>query len=376
MDSRTPDAVNTSIFDLPECVLHSVLAAACQEPITAYSVRLSQRTGVEGICGEYLTAVFRAETDRAREVEIPMFIRRQRRACEHRRQAHHYTYLTANGVPVPLLYGSHVDSQGREIILLELLDEAGAPDDVLLARQDYLEDYFHLAAALAAVQLTDDHVGRLGYELAGRDFVMNWGDWLPWSAHILRRIESHAETGDLGDSLKEYCSKNSPALARLRRTCLPLMHAVRASPLGLVHGDFRPGNTGRRRLDRQLVLYDLEDLSIDARFYDVAQILGGPRPLLAGTDSNNELAEFFLDIYADRSGQRLALEVFLGEARLAWAARKINLWEYLPPSVGGPPYDQQAFVGDKVERSEKLSSTLAQLVESLDHVSEAMGRAS
>jgi hypothetical protein len=348
------------------------LGSACRETITDYRVRLRQRPSVEGICGEYLLADFTARTDGGTTVEAPMFVRRQLRASDRKRQAHHYEYLSANGVPLPHLYGSHVDNQGREIIFLELLDEVGAPDAELLARQDYLEAYLRLAAALAAVPLTDDYVGRLGYDLAGRDFVLNWGEWLPWSAHILGRIQARAASGELGPSLRDYCSENSTAIARLRGLCLPLMHAVRALPLGLVHGDLRPGNTGRRKADGQLVLYDLEDLSIDARFYDVGQVLGGPRSVLPGRESNDRLVEFFLEAYAECSGRSMHLQDFLREARLVWAARKINLWEHLPPSVGGPPYDHRAFVGEDRERSEKLSSTLARLVESLDSLCEAV----
>jgi hypothetical protein len=373
VDTPASDAASSGIFGLPRDLVRAVLETACGEPVIDYTARLRQRTGLEGIFGEYLVASFTARTRSGLRTELPMFVRRQLRPSDRKRQAHHYEYLSAAGVPLPRLYGSHVDAEGREILFLELLDEIGASDEALLARPDYLEELLPVVAGLAAVPLTDDYVGRLGYDMAGRDFVLNWGGWLPWSVHILGRIEARAPAGDLGDGLRDYCAANPQAIRGLKRLCLPLMGAVRSLPVGLVHGDMRPGNTGRRAADGALVLYDLEDLSIDARFYDAGLILGGPRTLVAGTHSNDELAGLFLESYVARSGRAVSLETFLREARIVWAARRINLWEMLPPSAGGPPYDSRAFATDREEREARFLATLTDLVESLASLWEAVG---
>jgi len=352
------------IFGLPRSQVQSVLAAACRQTITDYTVRFGKKQSSEGICGEYLLPTFRARTQSAGTVEVPMFIRRQLRKSVGNRQAHHYEFLASRGVPVPSIYGSLIDGEEREIIFLELLDEVHGSDAQLLAQPDYVQKYLGLAASLSAAKSTIDYIGQLGHDLTKRDFVMNWADWLPWSVHILGRIEHRALSGDLGDNLKDYCTRNSAKLAHLRRIAVALMAAVRALPLGLVHGDLRPGNTGWRRQDRQLVLFDFEDIMIDARFYDVAQVLGGPRPLRPGTKSNTDLAELFLDTYAGLSGERVDMRTFLDEIQIAWAARKVNLWEYLPPEVGGPSYDHRAFVGEEERRRDLLQMNLSLLVES------------
>ena len=153
-----------------------------------------------------------------------------------------------------------------------------------------------------------------------------------------------------------------------------MMAAIRALPLGLVHGDLQPGNTGWRRGDRELVLFDLEDIRIDARFYDIAQVLGGPHPLLPGTRSNIDLFELFLNTYAELTGDQIGMQTFLKEIWVAWAARKINLWEYLPPEVGGPSYGNSAFVGDEKERRDRLELNLSQLIESIETLSDILAR--
>ncbi len=175
------------------------------------------------------------------------------------------------------------------------MEDPGGSDAALLAQEEYLIEFLELAATLAAVPLDVEYVGRLGYDVAGRDFVLNWADWLPWSVHILGRIGAKGESGTLGDGLRAYCLHiHRKPLYVTKRACLPLMRAVRTLPLGLVHGDFRPGNTGRSRGDARLILYDLEDLYIDARFFDVGQIIGAPKCPLPGKGSSEDLAQVFL----------------------------------------------------------------------------------
>jgi hypothetical protein len=365
MSSLASGHLAQAVFDLPESVLDAAVRAACPDPVEGYRVSTTPRSGTEGICGEYLRATFTVTTEGGATIDIPMFVRRQLHAAERKRQAHHYAYLSAKEVPLPRMYGSHVDDAGREVLLLELLEDPGGSDNALLAQEEYLVEFLELAAALAAVPLDVEYVGRLGYDVAGRDFVLNWADWLPWSVYILGRIESKVESGILGDGLRAYCHRHPQAIGCLKRTCLSLMGAVRTLPLGLVHGDFRPGNTGRSRDDARLVLYDLEDLYINARFFDVGQIIGGPKCPLPGKGSREDLAQVFLQAYAARTGRKVDLHVFMREARLTWAARKMNLWELLPPSAGGPPYDHRAFIADERERAESLLERFAQLFESL-----------
>lgn len=354
-----------AVFDLPESVLAAAVRAACPDPVEGYRVSTVPRSGTEGICGEYLRATFTVTTERGATIDVPMFVRRQLHAAERKRQAHHYDHLSAQEVPLPRMYGSHVDDAGREILLLELLEDPGGSDAALLAQEEYLIEFLELAAALAAVPLDVEYVGRLGYDVAGRDFVLNWADWLPWSVHILGRIETKVESGTLGDGLRAYCLRHPQAVVCLKRACLPLMRAVRTLPLGLVHGDFRPGNTGRSRGDARLILYDLEDLYIDARFFDVGQIIGAPKCPLPGKGSSEDLAQVFLQAYEARTGRNVDLHAFMNEARLTWAARKMNLWELLPPSAGGPSYDHRAFIADEGERAESLLERFTQLFESL-----------
>jgi len=259
-----------------------------------------------------------------------------------------------------------IDGEGREIIFLELLDELQGTDTQLFAQADFLQQFLRLAASMAAVRPTMDYLGRLGYDLGQRDHVRNWAVWIPWSIHILHRIERCAQLGELGPSLKEYCARNADKLAGLRRITEGLLSAVRLLPLGLVHGDLRPANTGWRRRDRHLVLFDFEDIMLDVRFYDIAQVPGGPRPLLPETKSNEELAALFLDAYIEHGGEQVDMRTFLNETHIAWLSRKVNLWEYLPHEAGGPAYDHRALVSDRERRCDLLRENLSLLFESVE----------
>jgi len=53
----------------------------------------------------------------------------------------------------------------------------------------------------------------------------------------------------------------------------------------------------------------------------------------------------------------------------------MNLWELLPPSVGGPSYDHRAFIADEQERAESLLERFAQLFENLQMLELSMSSA-
>lgn len=246
---------DSGIFGLSKSEVLPILGTACGQKVREYRVSLRKRNSAEGICGEYLFATFRAETESGASVEVPMFVRRQLSRSIGKRQAHHHAFLASQGVPVPCIYGSVIDDAEREII---------------------------------------------------------------------------------------------------RRITADLLAAMRSLPVGLVHSDLRPGNTGWRRQDRQLVVLDFEDILLDARFYDVAQVLGGPRPLLPGAKSNADLAELFLHTYSELGGDRVDMNTSMDEIEIAWAARKVNLWQYLPPEYGGPSYENRAFERDAKRRRGQL----------------------
>ena len=63
-----------------------------------------------------------------------LFVRRPKEVGWGRLQAHHYTFLSENGVPTPRLYGVLSDSKGREVLFLEYLDE------VTVANKAFYED--------------------------------------------------------------------------------------------------------------------------------------------------------------------------------------------------------------------------------------------
>jgi hypothetical protein len=363
------------IFGCSSADVRNYLEHACRDGIRDFSFLFEEWQNVDGMCGEYLLPVFTIITGSGRTLRVPMFVRRQLKPASGKRQAHHYEFLSSQSVSTPALHGSFIDADGREVVFLERIEPVGAADEELLAQSAYLERYLRMMASFNAARPSVDYVGALGRDLAARDWVRHWNVWVPWSVHILARLEAGASQGRLGERAKAYCDRNANGLTMLRRLVATLLDAVLRQPTGLVHGDFRPANTGWREGGRQLALFDFEDVMLDARFYDVGQVLGGPLPLLSGTTTNDDLMLCYLEAYNRLSGSRIAFDNFRREIRIAWAARTANLWEHLPPEVGGPPYDHRAFVDVPEERQQILLDTLAQLIESIPTISDALERA-
>jgi Ser/Thr protein kinase RdoA (MazF antagonist) len=201
-------------------------------------------------------------------------------------------------------------------------------------------------ARLNAIKPTVEYAADVGRDMADRDFTMNWKTWLPWSIYVLDHIEKYAEKHLLGEQIMRFCQNNQAKIKTLKRIALELMHVVTYLPVGLIHGDFLPGNTGWRNKPRELVVFDFEDILFDTRFYDIAFVLGGWDIEGKHSATQRDLAEIYLKAYSQYGGNTVRIENFLKEITVVWYARKLNLWEYFPPDLLNAPSYESGMPGN------------------------------
>ena len=359
----------SKIFDITKAQLLPIVCDIASEKVDDFLIRYDhQKTSPNGLMGEYLIPTITWETKSGDSLECTLFVRRPKGVRWNRLQAHHYAFLSKNGVTVPRLYGVLSDSQGREVLFLEHLGEVTVSNDALYRDTDTLEKFLELMARLNSIKPTVEYAADVGRDMAGRDFLRNWYIELSWAIHVLDQIEKYAEEKLLGEKIKRFCQSNQANIKALKRIALELIYIVPNLPVGLIHGDFLPGNTGWRKRPRELVVFDFEDIMFDTRFYDIAFVLGGWNIKGKHIATQQDLAEIYLKTYFQCGGSTISIEDFIREITVVWYARKLNLWGYLPPDLHGPSYELGAFRNTRQERLDAIYENITMLVSEMDHI--------
>ena len=365
----------SKIFDITKTQLLPIVCDIASNKVDDFLIRFDhQKTSPNGIMGEYLIPTITCDTGSGDSLEFTLFVRRPKGVRWNRLQAHHYAFLSKNGIPVPRLYGVLSDSQGREVLFLEHLDEFAVSNDAFYEDADTLIKYLEIMAKFNSVKPTVEYAADVGRDMADRNFTMNWKTWLPWSIYVLDHIEKYAEKHLLGEQINRFCQSNQAEIKTLKRIALELIHIVPNLPVGLIHGDFLPGNTGWRKKPRELVVFDFEDILFDTRFYDIAFVLGGWDIEGKHSATQHDLAENYLKTYFQCGGSTLRIEDFIREITVVWYARKLNLWEYLPPDLLHAPSYESGMPGTtRQARLDLLYENISMLVSKIGHIGSLLG---
>jgi hypothetical protein len=222
-----------------------------------------------------------------------------------KREAAKYRFLAARRVPAPELLAA-VERAGAEVVVLEFLSTIGI-DCAVAAEVDAL---LALVARLNAVRDPPDifapppGVPRAEFE-----------------ARVRAALEEVAADGSLPGAVdaRQWFDVYRRADA-----------VAEASPRALNHGELffqQVGWADRQGGRRELVLFDLETMSLRPRFCDVAGIL----PALAARAGRDERALFalYLDSLRGLGGADLPVEASFREARLVGIAGRFAALPWL-----------------------------------------------
>ncbi len=252
-----------------------------------------------------------------------------------------------------------------------ILTEVAVSKDAFYQDAGTLKKFIEIIARLNSVKPTVEYAADVGRDMACREgYTRNWNTWLPWSIHVLNRIEEYAEKHLLGERLDRFCQSSQAEIKTLKRIALELIHVVPNLPIGLVHGDFHPGNTGWRKQTRELVVFDFDDIMFDTRFYDIAMVIGNWDLEGKHSETQRELAEVYLKTYSQQGGTSpgSGIEEFLKEISIVWYARRLNLWEHLPLDLHGPHYLSGAAGDLRQARLDSLYENMSMLMSRADYI--------
>ena len=329
------------IFSLTDKQLIPIFSDVVSEQVKSFQIKHQYRKlATSGIVGEFLVPTITCQTITGNTAEFTLFVRRRKKFDIGSFQAHHYVFLEQNGIPVPQLYGVVKDSDGGEILFLEHLDEVITTDEEFYRDRDTLKKFISLIARFNSLKPSTEYAANLGFDMAERDFTMNWRTWLTWSIFVLDYIEKNSEINLFDDRIKRLIHTDTSGMTELKQIALELVYVIPNLPVGYIHGDYLPGNTGWRKNSRELVVFDFENVLLDTRFYDIALIIGNWDTERNNAATQRELAEMYLETYQEYSMDIVSLEEFTREIKLVWYSRKLNLWEHLPADMlNAPSYD-------------------------------------
>lgn len=300
-----------SVFGLSETQLRPIVKAAVGEPVASFDISIEHQVeGFYGFAAEKLIPTFSYVTPEGRRGRVTVFAKHSHNPESP--EAKKYRFLAAHGVPVPQVYGLVRSPEDRPILFLEYLDVSEQAQSVRSA--EGLLELLSLMARVNAIQPTPEQTA----------FLHSWWDGPATEVSTLELLWEHAQKGDLGDDLQQFCSSRQHDLPRLQAFTRRLDQQMREMAMGVLHNDFSPENTGRRATGERVVM-DPELVSMGPRFGDVSGWVGRPEDLWQRKENQRDLAEHYLREYARWGGCPPALDQCLEECHLLWVHGLSNL---------------------------------------------------
>jgi len=318
MRSSNPDESRevTPVFGLTKAELWPIIEEAVGESVVSFDVRMEdKRPEPYGFSSEKAIPSFAYVTDTGRVGSVAIFVKRFHRTGPAESQQ--YRFLQAHQAPIPQMYGVLFDPEGREILFVEHVH--------ICTPIGTLHEFLALMARFHAIQPSAEYTAWLEHRPFG----------LASAEHTMERIWEHARNGELGRPLQEFSSFSIRRLRQLQSAARQVSERALLMPRGLIHTDFSRENTGRRQ-PGELLVFDVEWVSIGPRFFDVAGCLGWPPQKWSPDLRHRELGRHYLDEYSRWGGSPPSLEDFFSEVRLLWLAEKLRYVGFvLDRALGG-----------------------------------------
>lgn len=283
---------------------------------------------------------------------VTLFIKRHH--LYEQNEAIHHKHLSLTDAPVPTLYGYYSKPRKRDITISEYLTPLLIDEPYDDFRQDAItfRAFLKATALFTSIQITPQYQRSLEY------------------GYFEQRFRSYASDLEQINNISRVCAGRELlsriAIASLKRTLYELCDEMDLMEKGVYHWDHRPCNAGWSTLQRQFVIFDLEDTLMAPRFLDVAIWLGAPDCIETRYDSQYRLAEEFLALYNERKQTRISVDCFLHETLILWKIWLFKEIRWYLHELGDEPEDIHENEDPQVYRvtvMEKLQEALSILLE-------------
>jgi hypothetical protein len=276
-------------YDMTWDDLRSILPGFEPEGNTIQAFSSYEKQGLNGGFNScILTLRYPIEENRFRSETI--FIKRA--VDQGSREAQKYLSLASLDIPTPRLLAD-IYKDNAEIILLEFLPKIG----IDFQSADEVNSLLHLAAQLNSIQNPPEIFGQSGGGIPQDEF----NERIRRALREIARDRSLLITVDIPRWLDAY------QLARV---------ACKSMPRAVNHNEFFFQQVGwvQRSGKNQLVIFDLETMSLSPRFTDIAGIL--PRLAIYTGQSQIDLFKIYFDRLCELNALELEIDKAFHELRL------------------------------------------------------------
>jgi len=328
-----PRGEANSVFGLSEAQLRPIVEAAVGESVASFDISIEHEVeGYYGFAAEKAIPTFSYVTSAGRRGRITVFAKHSHNPKSE--EPEQYRFLAAHHAPIPRIYGVLRSPDDRPVLFLEYVD-ASHPARSIRSLEG-MQEFLSLMARFNAIRPSREY-GAWLEGLPGR-----WGNDAAEPERTREAIWKHAQEGELGDELEQFCSQRQAELPRLQEFARHILGQVAEMETGLVHTDFSVENTGRRDTGER-VLMDLEPVTIGPRFFDASLLLGLPKDRWRFGHDQREMAEHYLSEYARRGGTRPPVDQFVQEVRVLWTHWIIETlaWGFGRGREGSPADDEE-----------------------------------
>lgn len=310
----------TPVFSLTKEELWPIIEEAAGTKIASFEVCMEhQPPEPYGYQAEKAIPTFAYVTETSQTGKVTAFVKRFHRTGLAESQQ--YCFLHSHQAPVPRMYGAILGSDEREILFLEHV-EIQHPIGTL-------RELLSMMARFHAIRPSTEYSAWL--EQASWRFL----DRLRGAESALDLIWEHAQKGELGQELKGFCSSSVCGLSQLQSLVRQVVTKCEQMSQGLIHTDFSRENVGRRK-SGELLLLDVEWVSLGPRFFDVAGWLFSPPEGSTPDPRVVELTQHYLDEYARWRGSAPSLDEFFDTLRILRLADIFRYFDWnLKRGLGG-----------------------------------------
>lgn len=256
MNADTP-----SVFGLSDDQLRPIVEAAAGESVASFTVSVDHEVpGHYGFNARKLIPTFHYRTSAGDDGQVTLFIKRFDR--EGPAEAHHYAELSRHDAPIPRMYGSLTDGEGREVLFLEYVGPLSDDDAFVLEDAGRFRKWLALVARFGAVEPSPAWRRKYGQTGAG------WAAGLRKARQELTTLFRRARKGDLGPDLQAFCEGHSARLTDVHRLVDLVAQRTADMPMTLTHRDLCPENAGVRVETSEWLVLDIEWIGLAPRFFD------------------------------------------------------------------------------------------------------------
>ncbi len=233
------------------------------------------------------------------------------------REAYQYAELARHAAPTPVLYGSILDEDDREIIFVEHVDTVAEarPYASFCHNHDLMHQFVGLTAQFDAIHPTSEYAGHV------QRFVPVCPEKKNWLEGLQEVWKSAAENA-LGDEVATFC-RDHP----LETFDTPVPPDVMFSPSDAIcfgHDVWEPGHVGFRR-DGSMVAFDFQASGLAPQFSNIARCLGAPDAVEPRCCPRSELAGLYMTEYSKHGGATVSMREFWSRVRAIWLDEAVDL---------------------------------------------------